>query len=269
LKGNVMKRSASSNCLRFVSQFLQSLAMMLSLAGVAFGQGATAEPSAPPTQPGPLTLLSPETLNVSIYGGGYVSADYATTEQGLQVTQSITKSIGLVGRATGYQLYIHGDFDNPLNPGTGHESRLNFGRFQGGFDFQLFEGTHLSILGGGDVGDSDGANAEEDFSTWLFQRSPHAINLAASSIYDTQNRVLSNEIDLRAIAYSNPSYTLLAGGGGAIYAAGFVHGVAGQGGPIVGLYLPKWSCGIDIQSGYGSAQEYGEITLYKELKWRE
>jgi hypothetical protein len=264
-----MKRSVRPSRIRFASYLLESLAMALSLVGLAFAQTAKALPSAPPSPSGPFTLLSPGTLNVTVYGGGYVSADYATTDQGLQIAQSITQNIGLIGRATGYQLYINDNFDSPLNPGTGHSARLNFGRFQGGFDFHLFEGTYLSILGGGDVGDSDAATVEEDFSTWLFWKSAHATNLAASSIYNTENKVVSNEVDLRIVAYSTQSYTLMAGCGGAIYAAGFVHGLAGQGGPIIGLYLPNWGFGVDLQSGYGSAQEYGELSLYKELRWIE
>jgi len=253
--------------LSFVTHILGVLSMVLMFAAGASGQSVF--PPGPTAQPGPLSLLRPETLDLSIYGGGYISADYATTEQGAQLTQSVTPNIGLIARVTGYQLYIHDDFDNPLAPGSGHQSRLNFGRFQGGFDFRLFEGTYLSILGGGDVGDSHAATAEEDFSSWLFLKSAHPVNLAVSSIYNTENKVLSNEIDMRAVAYSSESYTLLAGGGGAIYGAGFVHGVAGQGGPIFGLYLRRWKMGLDIQSGYGSAKEYGEIALYKQFGWTE
>jgi hypothetical protein len=206
---------------------------------------------------------------LSAYGGGYVSADYATTEQGVQLTQSITPNIGVIARATGYQLYIHDNFGNPLTPGTGHQARLNFGRFQGGLEFQLGEGTYLSFLGGRDAGDSQATTAEGDFSAWLFRKSTHPLNVAISSIYNTQNEVESNEVDLRLLTWSTDSYTLMAGGGGAIYAGGFVHGVAGQGGPIVGMYFQGWQLGFDIQSGYGSAKEYGEIAIYKQLRWTE
>jgi hypothetical protein len=223
----------------------------------------------PPPRPGPFTLLSPEHVDLSVYGGGYASADYAMTEQGLQISQSITNSIGIVGRATGYQLYIHDDFTNPLNPGTSHQSRLNFGRLQAGLDFHLSETTYVAILGGGDVGDSNAATVEGDFATWLLPQSAHPLNFAASSIYNTENKVLSSEVDARAVAYATPSYTVLIGGGGAIYAAGFVHGVLGQGGPTVGVYWPRWNLGFEVQSGYGSAKEYGEITLYKQFGWTE
>ena len=226
-------------------------------------------PLVPPPKPRPFTLLSPEHIDLSVYGGGYASADYAMTEQGLQISQSITKNIGIVGRVTGYQLYIHDSFDNPLNPGTSHQSRLNFGRLQAGLDFHLSETTYAAILGGGDVGDSNAATVEGDFATWFLPKSAHPLNFAASSIYNTENKVLSSEVDLRAVAYATASCTVLVGGGGAIYAAGFVHGVLGQGGPIVGVYWPRWNLGFEVQSGYGSAKEYGEITLYKEFRWTE
>jgi len=223
----------------------------------------------PPPKPGAFSLLNPEHLDVSLYGGGYASADYAMTEQGIQASQSVTRDIGIIARITGYQLYIHDSFGNPLNPGTGHESRLNFGRLQAGLDFHLSETTYVAILGGGDVGDSNAATVEGDFTSWFLSQSMHPLNLATSTIYNTQNKVLSSEVDSRAIAYSTPSWTLLIGGGGAIYAAGFVHGVLGQGGPIVGVYWPRWNLGFEIQSGYGSAKEYGEISLYKQLRWTE
>ena len=156
-----------------------------------------------------------------------------------------------------------------MNPGTGHHPRLNFARLQGGLDFHVGETSYLSVLGGGDVADSNSASVEGDFSTWLLPHRQHAVNLAVSSIYTTENGVVANEIDLRAIAYSTESYVLMAGGGGAIYAVGFVHGVDGQGGPILSLYLSKWRAGMDIQAGYGSAQEHGEITIYKQFSWTE
>jgi hypothetical protein len=220
-------------------------------------------------QSGPFTLLNPGTLTLTIFGGGDISADYGSTDQGVQLEQSITRNINFIARVTGYQLYIKDDFDNPLDPGTGHHSRYNFGRLQGGVDFHPFESTYIAILGGGDVGDSNAASVEGDFSTWLFRESHHPLNLATNSIYTTENQVESNEVDLRAVMYASDSYTVLAGGGGAIYAGGFVHGVAGQGGPIVGLFFPRWLAGFDLQAGYGSAKEYGEIAVYKQFRWTE
>jgi len=249
-----------------VFRFFPAAAVLLFTAA-ALAQ-TTAVPG-PATAPGTFSLLRPGNLSLTVLGGGYISDDYGVTEQGVQAEQSVTRSVGLVGRVTGYQLYIEDNFDNPLNPGTGHHSRYNFARLQGGLDFHIGETTYLSVLGGRDVGDSHAASAEGDFSTWLLPHWQHAVNLAVSSIYTTENRVVANEIDLRAIALSTEAYTVLAGGGGAIYAAGFVHGVAGQGGPIVGLFLPKWGAGFDIQAGYGSAQEYGEITIYKQFRWTE
>jgi hypothetical protein len=262
MRNRLQERDIFTSILAFVA------VVAILLRSVLPSQAADA-PLVPPPKVGPFTLLSPEHIDLSVFGGGYVSADYAMTEQGVQISQSITRNIGIVGRATGYQLYIHDSFDNPLNPGTGHQARLNFGRLQAGLDFHLSETTYASILGGGDVGDSNAATVEGDFATWFFSNSTHPLNLAASSIYNTQNKVLSSEVDSRVVAYATASCTVLVGGGGAIYAAGFVHGVLGQGGPIVGVYWPAWNLGFEVQSGYGSAKEYGQITLYKQFGWTE
>ena len=256
------------------TSWLRSTVVALSLASLAVGSPipvlaqSTATPATTAT-PDPFTLLSPGTLSLTIFGGGDISADYGTSDQGIQIQQSITHDINFVARVTGYQLYINDHFDNPLDPGTGHHSRYNFGRLQAGLDFHLSDSTYISILGGRDVGDSSAASVEGDFSTWLLRSWRHPVNLATSSIFTTENQVVSNEVDLRSILYSSDSYTVLLGGGGAIYAGGFVHGVAGQGGPIFGVFFPKWRAGFDLQSGYGSAKEYGEITLYKQFKWTE
>lgn len=251
----------------FVASGFFTVAATLLFTNAVLAQ-ATAAPAIS-ASPGPFTLLSPGELSLTLFGGGYISSDYGVTEEGLQVEQSITPVIGLVGRATGYQLYINDNFDNPLNPGRGHHPRFNFGRLQGGLDFHIGETSYVSILGGGDVADSNAGSVEGDVSTWLLPHRSHPVNLAVSSIYTTENGVVANEVDLRAIAYSTESYALMVGGGGAIYAAGFVHGVSGQGGPIFSFFLSKWRAGIDIQAGYGSAQEYGEITIYKQFKWTE
>jgi len=260
-------RSTNARRSKCVASAISIIAAALLFTNAVLAQ-TTAAPT-PTAASGPFTLLRPGDLSLTLLGGGYISSDYAVTEQGLQVEQSITPVIGLVGRAMGYQLYIKDNFDNPLNPGRGHHSRFNFGRLQGGLDFHIGETSYLSILGGGDVADSNAGSVEGDFSTWLLPRRQHPVNLAVSSIYTTENGVVANEIDLRAIAYSTESYALMLGGGGAIYAAGFVHGVSGQGGPIFSFFVSKWRAGIDMQAGYGSAQEYGEITIYKQFRWTE
>ncbi|MGH8012918.1 MAG: hypothetical protein ACREQ4_10500 [Candidatus Binataceae bacterium] len=216
-----------------------------------------------------LQLANPEKFTLTIYGGGFVSDEYGVTQEGFQFEQSVTRYIGVVGRVTGYQLYIGHGFDNPLVPGTGYHARYNFGRFQAGLDLQPFAGTNLYLLGGADAGDSSAGVAEGDFSTWAWMRSRHSVNLAVSAIYDSQNQVTSSEVDLRTIVYSNEKLVLLAGGGGALYAGGFVHGVDGQGGPLLGFYFPGWRFGLDAQAGYGSSRQYGQLSLYKQFSWTE
>src|SRR5581483_3282296 len=215
--------------------------------------------------PGFLSIQRPGTLNVIGFGGGYVSDKYGTLQEGFQFEQSITPYIGAVGRVTGYQLWEGEGFDNPLNPGTGHQARLNFVRFQGGVDLNLYPGTHLFILGGRDAGASHASTIEGDFSTWLFLHSLHPINFSFSTNHNYQNSVTSSSVDLQAIVASTEKWIFLVGGGGAFYTGGFVSAIEGQGGPDLGVFYRPWNIGVSAQAGYGAARQYGQLSIYKQL----
>ncbi len=222
--------------------------MILLAIGSGWCQSAGPSPATPSSiLSDPLAIQRPGQLSLLLFGGGYRSDESATTEEGFQLEQSLTKDIGVVARAIGYQLYMGAGFGDPLAPSEGHNARFNFGRFEGGFDFALVPGTNFYILGGGDAADSHAGVVEGDFTSWLFMRSSHPINLAMSANYDSQNRVTSSEIDLRMILYSNEQMLLIGGVGGAIFGGGFVPNVDGEGGGIVGIYFPKWQIGLDGQ----------------------
>jgi len=127
----------------------------------------------------------------------------------------------------------------------------------------------LYLLGGKDVGNSDAATIEGDFSTWLFVHSYHPISFMTSTVHNFQNSVTSSSIDIRTVVGSTENFLFTAGGGGAIYGGGFVSGVAGQGGPDLGVYYRPWRLGADVQGGYGSADQYGQIAIYKQFSWLE
>jgi hypothetical protein len=220
--------------------------------------------------PGFFTIQRPGTLNLTGFGGGFISDKYGTLQEGVQAEQSITPYIGAVGRITGYQLWEGEGFDNPLNPGTGHQARLNFVRFQGGVDLTLYPGTHLFLFGGRDAGDSHASTIEGDFSTWLFLHSLHPINFSFSANHNYENDVTASSIDLQAIVKSTRRWIFLAGGGGAIYGGGFITGgVEGQGGPDLGVYYRPWNLGVSAQAGYGAAHQYGQLSIYKQLTFFE
>jgi len=221
------------------------------------------------TYPGFFSLQTPGQLQATAFGGGFGSDKYGVAQQGGQLEQSITPYIGAFGRATGYQLWIGHGFDSPLAPGSGNHPRLNFGRFQGGVDFTLMPGTHLYVSGGKDVGDSHANVIEGDFSSWLMLHSKHPLNGSFSSIHDYENGVTSTEIDLQAILLSSEKYMVLGGAGGAVYNGGFLTDTQGQGGPDLGIYYRPWQMGVSAQAGYGSAHEYGQISMYKQLGWVE
>jgi hypothetical protein len=217
-------------------------------------------------------LATPGRFSLTPFGGGFISDQYGTTQEGIQAEQSLTRYVGIVGRITGYQLYMGSGFSNPLNPnpGTAHgASRYNFGRFQGGIDFAVTPTTHVYLLGGDDAGDSHNANIEGDISSWLLVHTPHPLNLLVSSVHSWQNNITASSIDLRAVVLTTENYMVLVGGGGVIYGGGFVSGVAGQGGPDLGLYYRPWQIGADLQAGYGTPNGYGQLTLYKQFSWLE
>jgi hypothetical protein len=219
--------------------------------------------------PGYFTIQNPGQLNLTMYGGGFISDQYGATDQGVQAEQSITRYVGVFARATGYQLFMGSNFGNPLNSSGGHSSRLNFGRLQGGVDLMLFPGTHLYLSGGHDVADSDASVIEGDFSSWLLLHSFHPINWSWSAIHNFQNGVTSSSMDVQAIVASTEKYMILAGAGGAYYTGGFLGSVAGQGGPDAGFYYRPWAMGVSVQTGYGTARQYGQITFYKQLSINE
>jgi len=234
----------------------------------SFAQSSTATVSAPGgylsrfVQPAPTNRLE-----VALFGGGFLSDDYGTLQEGFQLEQTVTQSVGFVGRLTGYQLFVGSPLDDPLAPGTGYRKLLNFGRFQAGVDLTLAEGTNLFILGGGDGGDSHAGVVEGDLNSWFFLSKPHPLNLALSAVYDSQNRVTCSAINLRLTLASNDQYVVTAGAGGAIFGGGFVSSVEGQGGPILGIYFPRWELGFDGQAGYGDAKQYGQLSIFKALSF--
>jgi hypothetical protein len=213
-------------------------------------------------------LARPGNFNLILFGGGFRSDEYATTQQGFQFEQSVTRYVGVVGRVSGYQLYEGQGFDNPLDPGTGHHARLNFARLQGGLDFKLYPGTQLYLLGGRDAGDSHASVIEADFSSWLFRYSPHPINFSFSVSHGSENDVTSSEIDLRTVILSKRDYMLFAGGSGSIYGGG-AFGTGGEGGPGAGVYVINWGALMDFQTGYGSAKSFVQLTIEKTFSWGE
>jgi hypothetical protein len=220
--------------------------------------------------PGFLQLATPGVLDAIAFGGGYGSEQYGSVQEGFQLQQSITPYIGLVGRATGYQLWIGDHYNNPLAPNTfKHEGQLNFGRFQGGFEFALYPGTTLTVLGGSDSGGSAANTVEGDFSSWLFTHTHHPLNFSFSASHNYQNYVTSSEIDFRMVTFSTEKYLGTIGAGGAIYQGGLITSPGGEGGPDLGIYFRNWAFGIDVQGGYGTAGGFGQLSFIKQWDFVE
>jgi hypothetical protein len=219
--------------------------------------------------PGFFQFQNPGVFDLILYGGGFGSPKYGTIQEGLQIEQTVTPYFGIVGRITGYQLWIGDHFVSPLAVGNEHSARQNFGRLEAGGEFALYPGTHLFVLGGGDVGDSHAAVIEGDLSSWLLSHTSHPLNFSFSANHDYENHVTSAEIDLRMVVFSTENYLLTAGGGGAIYQGGLITSAEGQGGPDLGIYIRKLGFGVDVQAGYGNANGYGQLSFIKQFDFPE
>ena len=91
--------------------------------------------------PGFFEPANPQVLDAILFGGGFGSQDYGAVQEGFQLEQTVTPYIGVVGRVTGYQLWIGDHFNNPLAPSTfTHQARLNFARLQGGVELDTVSG---------------------------------------------------------------------------------------------------------------------------------
>jgi hypothetical protein len=245
------------------------LIAILSIAALGTARAQTAPQTVVPAYADFFTVQRPGELSVSLFGGGFRSDKYATTQQGFELEQSITPYIGAVGRVTGYELYVGQGFADPLDPENGHSARLNFVRLQGGLDVQPYPLWHLYLLGGSDAGDSSAAVVETDFSGWVKPYSRHPVNISGSVSYDYENHVTNSEIDLRTVVQSREKYMLFAGAGGAIFGGGNLAGTQGQGGPALGGYFRPLQAGLDVEAGYGSSGTFVQVGLFKVFAFQE
>jgi hypothetical protein len=242
-------------------RFKVALAAIFALAAVGGSAPAYADS-------GFFHLMSPEQLSLALFVNGYGSDKYGTTHEGFELEQSVATNLGLVARASAYQIYQGTGFDSPLLPASRSSTR-NFGRFQGGIDITLSPGVSLTVLGGEDVGDSHAPVVEGDFSSWIMPHSLHPINFSFSGSHYYENEVTSGRIDLRAILLSTAEVMLLGGVGGAIWGGGSVGNAKGQGGPDIGIFVRRWHTSIDLQVGYGSSHTYGLVNFSRQFHWDE
>jgi len=213
-------------------------------------------------------LTRPGQLSLRLFGTGYGAERYATTHQGVELGQTLTHGITLVGRLSAYQMLEGSGFDSPLKP-VSRSAVRNFGRLEGGISLTPVQGTTLSLLGGEDVGDSDAPVFENNLSIWLWLQSRHPINLSYSTSHFFENGVTNGLIDLRTVVLSTGRFLMLAGAGGAIWGGGTVGQAKGQGGPDLGFFFNQWRLSVDIQAGYGSSHTYGMVSMSHTFTWAE
>ena len=214
------------------------------------------------------TSANPQHFSLTTFASGIAAASkYTATHEGFELEQTLTPYVSLVGRISGYQIYQGDGWDTPL---AGHESRpRNFGVLLAGLDFIPFQGTSLKLLGGSDVGDSDRAQIEGDFSSWLWLHSRHPINFAITGDHFYNNALSTGAIDVRTILTSSREAIWLIGGGGQMWDGGDTPHLMKEFGPDLGVVLRGLKTQIDIQGGYGNEGTYGTVAISRHFGWDE
>jgi len=215
------------------------------------------------------TSANPQHLSLTLFASAIGNESrYAATHEGFQLEQTLNPYVGVVGRVAGYQIYQGAGWDNPLTDHPGTRPR-NFGVFMGGIDLLPFQGTSLAILGGRDVGDSNGARIEGDFSSWIRLHSRHPINLSFTGDHFYNNGQSSGMIDVRVVMSSWRELTWLLGAGGQLWGGGSEPHVMKEFGPDLGLVFRQWQTSLDLQAGYGNNHGYGVIAVSHHFGWDE
>ncbi|HLI81544.1 MAG TPA: hypothetical protein VKV03_16265 [Candidatus Binataceae bacterium] len=214
------------------------------------------------------TAANPQHFSLTAFASGIAAqSKYVATHQGFELEQTLSPYVGLVGRISAYQDYAGDGWDSPLN---GHQSRpRNFGVMLAGVDLEPVQGTSLKLLGGSDVGDSDRARIEGDFSSWLWLHSRHPINFALTGDHFYNNGLSSGTIDIRTILTSSREATWLIGGGGQMWDGDGETHLMKEFGPDLGIVLREWKISVDIQAGYGNLGGYGTVAVSRHFGWDE
>jgi hypothetical protein len=214
------------------------------------------------------TAANPQRFSLTAFASGIAAeSKYTATHEGFELEQTLTPYVGLVGRISGYQIYQGEGWDTPL---TGHASRpRNFGVLMAGIDLLPLQGTSLKLLGGSDVGDSDRARIEGDFSSWLWLHSRHPINFSFTGDHFYNNGLSSGTVDIRTIVSSSRDATWLVGVGGQMWDGSDETHLKKEFGPDFGILLRQWKTNLDIQGGYGNLGGYGTVAISHHFGWDE
>lgn len=244
--------------------FLARILLCLTVLMLVKVQSAKAEDVAEFFQPG-----DPPHLGLTLFGMGFGSPLYGTTHQGFELSQTLTKRIGLLARLSGYELYQGSGFDNPLGPHPKRSAPFFFGRYEGGIDITPWDGGDLTVTGGKDFGDSNSNVIGGSVSSWFLTRSKHPISFSIESSHYFANDVSNGVIDLRTVAMSTGQLLLFAGAGSIIWGGGTAKGPKVDMGPDLGVFLRSSRVRIDLQAGYGSSHAYGFVTFSRHFNWDE
>jgi hypothetical protein len=213
-------------------------------------------------------LETPGHFGATLLASGFGSDQYGATHESVELGQTITRTIGVVGRIIAYQVYNGDGYDTPIDPVRSGQ-QFNFGRGEGGIDLRPIEGTTLRIFGGHDFGDSNAPVVDGDFSSWMGLHSTHPVNVSLTGSHYYNNGKTGGSVDFRAVALSSAELLFVAGAGGQIWGGGQTAGVKGEGGLDLGALIRRWHLEVDLQGGYGVLHIYGIVGVSRHFDFTE
>ncbi|HEY2663298.1 MAG TPA: hypothetical protein VGI47_03070 [Candidatus Binataceae bacterium] len=213
-------------------------------------------------------LQTPGHFGATLLASGFGSDQYGATHESVELGQTITRTIGVVGRIIAYQVYNGDGYDTPIDPVRSGQ-QFNFGRGEGGIDLRPIEGTTLRIFGGHDFGDSNAPVVDGDFSSWMGLHSTHPVNVSFTGSHYYNNGKTGGSVDFRAVALSSAELLFVAGAGGQIWGGGQTAGVKGEGGLDLGALIRRWHLEVDLQGGYGVLHIYGIVGVSRHFDFTE
>jgi hypothetical protein len=257
--------------LETVLRFGRSASWAIGL-GAAVGALIALEASGASAQLRPITdyfaLETPGHFGATLLGSGFGSDQFGGSHEGVELEQTVTRTIGVVGRMMAYQVYNGNGYDTPIQPDRKGQ-QFNFGRGEGGIDLRPIEGTSLRVFGGHDFGDSNAPVVDGDFSSWMWLHSMHPVNFSFSGAHYYNNGKTGGSVDFRAVALSTAELMFLAGAGGQIWGGGQTLGLKGEGGLDFGALLRRWHLEVDVQGGYGVLHIYGIVGISRHFDFAE
>jgi hypothetical protein len=221
------------------------------------------------------TARTPYGLELTLFtdtlsDGMFVRDQYELIDEGFELDKKIGTRFSVVGRVWGNHLLLHhpeaaNNTNDPFEPPSPGQSYFQYALLQGGFGVDLGEQTTVTVLGGGYLGDVDGASAELDLSSTIVASKAHPLNLLYTIEFNSATSVSSGTLEFRRVLTTLHELKVYAGSGGFAYGGGDVGAPDGGAGLIFGCSSNRLRGGAELQGGYGTIGAYAMLLLWQSF----